>query len=127
VASAGDRIRTRHSRDQLASRRTARLVGLAGFLVAASLPLILWHRAIGAVTSHFRVEAQYLTGWVAYAMIVLGLVFLVPVLLSIGRNPESRLYPRSRNALLGWGVSCYVLGIALATQVAQLASVSGSH
>jgi hypothetical protein len=127
VSSAGKRIRTRNSRDQLASRRTARLVGLAGFLVAASLPFVLWHRAISAVTSHFRVEAQYLTGWVAYAMIVVGLVFLVPVLLSIGRHPESRLYPRSRNALLGWGISCYLLGLALATQVAQLVSISGSH
>jgi hypothetical protein len=127
VASAGERIRTRHSRDQLASRRNARLVGLAGFLVAASLPPILWHRAIAEVTSNFHVEAQYLTGWIAYAMIVIGLAFLVPVLLSIGRHPQSRLYPRSRNALLGWGVSCYLLGIALATQVAQLVAGPGGH
>lgn len=46
----------------------------------------------------------------------------MPVLLSIGRPPDSRVYPRSRNALLGWGVSCYLLGIALAVQVAAIAN-----
>ncbi len=51
----------------------------------------------------------------------------MPVLLSIGRHPESRLYPRSRNALLGWGVSLYVLGLAVAVQVAAIANGVGEY
>jgi hypothetical protein len=119
-------IRTRRSRDQL-DRRTARIVGLGGFLAAAALPPILWHRAISAVARDFRVEIPYLTGWLAYAMIAAGLLFFVPVLLSIGRKPGTRLYPRARNAYAGWGVSLYLLGIALATQVAQIAAGPGEH
>lgn len=103
-------------------------MGLAGFLAAAALPVILWHRAIAAIAEDFRLEFDYLvTGWLAYGLIAAGLLFLVPVLLSVGRHPESRLYPRSRNAWAGWGVSCYVLGIALATQVAQIAAGPGAH
>jgi hypothetical protein len=103
-------------------RRTARLVGLVGFLAAAALPPILWHRAIAAVAADFRVDIPYLTGWIAYAMIAIGLLFFVPVLVSIGRKPDSRLYPRARNAYAAWGISCYLLGLALATQVAQIAA-----
>jgi len=107
------------------SRRKARWAGLAGFLVAAALPVVLWWRSIEAIASDFRFEAEYLlTGWTGYALIVLGLLFFVPVLVSIGRSPESRLYPRSRNAYLGWGVSLYLLGIILASQVA---AVTGLH
>jgi hypothetical protein len=108
-------------------RRTARIVGLVGFLLAAALPPILWHRAIAAVASDFRIEIPYLTGWIAYAMIALGLLFFIPVVISIGRRPGSRLYPHARNAYIGWGVSCYLLGVALATQVAQIAAGPGAH
>jgi hypothetical protein len=112
--------------DQL-DRRSARIVGIVGFMVAAALPVVLWHRAIAAVASGFRMEITYLAGWIAYAMIALGLLFFVPVVISIGRRPDSRLYPRARNAYLGWGVSCYLLGAALATQVAQIAAGPGAH
>jgi hypothetical protein len=109
---------------QRRSRRRARVVGLTGFLVAASLPIVLWHRAIEIIASDFRVEWHYLvTGWTGYALIALGLLFAVPVVASIGRSPESRLYPRSRNAYAGWAVSLYLLGIVLATQVAAVARV----
>jgi hypothetical protein len=102
----------------------AQLVGLAGFLVAAALPPVLWHRAIAAIASDFRVEAGYLlTGWTAYGLIALGLLFMVPVVASIGRSPDSRLYPRSRNAYAGWGVVLYLLGVMLASQVAAVTSV----
>jgi hypothetical protein len=112
--------------DQL-DRRTARLVGLVGFIAAAALPAILWHRAIAAVADDFKMDLPYLTGWVAYALIALGLLFFIPVLVSIGRRPDSRLYPRSRNAYVGWGASLYLLGIALAAQVAQIAAGPGAH
>jgi hypothetical protein len=106
-------------------RKNARLVGLAGFLIAAALPPLLWHRAIAAIASDFRVEVDYLvTGWTGYGLIALGLVFFIPVVVSIGRTPESRLYPRSRNAYAAWGICLYLLGIALASQVA---AVTGVH
>jgi hypothetical protein len=107
--------------------RTARLVGLAGFLAAVALPLVLWHRAIALVASDFRIEAQYLTGWLGYSLIALGLACCLPVIISIGRKPESRLYPRSRKALAAWGVSLYLLGCTLAVQVAAIAAGNSGH
>jgi hypothetical protein len=112
--------------DQL-DRRTARLVGLCGFLAAAALPPLLWHRAIAAIAADFKMDIPYLTGWLAYALIAIGLLFFLPVLVSIGRRPDSRLYPRARNAYAAWGISCYLLGLALATQVAQIAAGPGAH
>ena len=107
------------------SRRNAQLVGLVGFLIAATLPPLMWHSAMGAIASDFRLELEYLvTGWTGYGLIAAGLLFLVPVVVSIGRTPESRLYPRSRNAYAGWGVVLYLLGIALASQVA---AVTATH
>jgi hypothetical protein len=121
VSVQGHRIRTGPGRDRL-SRRNAQIVGALGFVVAACLPAVLWHRAISIIASDFRFEWHYLvTGWTAYALIVSGLLFSVPVVLSIGRRPGSRLYPRSRNAYAAWGAVLYTLGIALASQVAVIA------
>jgi hypothetical protein len=86
------------------------------------MPVILWHRAMAIIAADFRLDFDYLvTGWTAYALIVVGLLFFLPVVISIGRRPDSRLYPRSRGALVGWGVSMYTLGIMLAAQVAVIA------
>jgi hypothetical protein len=112
--------RTTGARRQELSRRQARVVGLGGFLVAAALPPFLWHRAIAAVAEDFRLDLEYLSGWTGYALIAAGLAFCVPVVLSIGRMPGSRLYPRSRNAYTAWGVSLYLLGFAIAVQVAAV-------
>ena len=115
------RLRTRSEKQRL-SRRNARLVGAAGFLLAACLPPLLWHRAIALVATDFRIELEYLvTGWSGYLLMGVGLAFMAPVVVSIGRSPESRLYPRSRNAYVAWGVTLYLLGIMLASQVAQIA------
>jgi hypothetical protein len=114
--AAGAAERQRHS------ARRARLVGLAGFAGATALPFVLWHRAIWMISSEFRLDSEYLvSGWTGYTLIGLGLLFMAPVVASIGRNPDSRLYPRSRNAYFGWGVSLYLLGLALAAQVATIA------
>ena len=120
-------LRTRPvSRDDL-DRRTARLVGFAGFICAAALPIVLWHRAIEIIATDFRLELGYLvTGWTAYALIAAGLLFGVPVVLSIGRRPESRLYPRSRHAYAAWGAVLYLLGMLLASQVGQIAATPPS-
>lgn len=93
-------------------------MGLVGFACAAALPVVLWHRAIAIVATDFRVEFDYLlTGWLGYLLLAGGLLLLLPVVLSAGRNPASRLYPRSRNAWMGWGVSLYLMGFAVAAQV----------
>jgi hypothetical protein len=101
------------------TRSRALLGGLAGFAGAAALPLVLWHRAIDLVATDFRLDAGYLiTGWTGYGLIALGLLLMLPVAMSSGLRPESRLYPRSRKAYFGWGVSLYLLGALLAGQVA---------
>lgn len=124
TARRRQRVRTRSEKQRL-SHRNARIVGAAGFLGAAALPFVLWHRAIGLIASDFRLDLDYLvTGWTAYLLIGAGLLFLAPVVLSIGRSPESRLYPHARNAYAGWGITLYLLGILLAVQVAQIARVS---
>jgi hypothetical protein len=74
------------------------------------------------IAEDFRLEADYLvTGWTAYALIAAGLIFFIPVLISVGRSPESRIYPRTRRACMGWGASLYTLGLLLASQVAIIA------
>jgi hypothetical protein len=101
------------------SRREKQLVGLIGFLAAAALPALLWHRAIATIASDFRLELDYLvTGWLGYVLLAGGLLLLLPVAFSAGRHPGSRLYPRMRNAYLGWGTSLYLMGFAVAAQVA---------
>ncbi|MBA2794162.1 MAG: hypothetical protein H0U32_09280 [Thermoleophilaceae bacterium] len=67
-----------------------------------------------------RGATEYLSGWTGYALIAAGLLFFVPVVVSIGRLPSSRLYPRSRNAYSAWGACLYVLGFAIASQVAAV-------
>jgi hypothetical protein len=91
-------------------------------VIAAAMPVVLWHRAMAIIAEDFRFEFDYLvTGWTAYALIAVGLLFFLPVVISIGRRPDSRLYPRSRGAYVAWGVSLYTLGIMLASQVAVIA------
>lgn len=76
------------------------------------------------MASDFRFELGYLvTGWTGYLMIGVGLLFLAPVVASIGRNAQWRFYPRSRNAYMGWGMSLYLGGAALASQVAAVVAV----
>ena len=96
-------------------------MGLVGFALAAALPVVLWHRAIAVVASDFRVEFEYLvTGWLGYALIAGGLLLVLPVAWSAGRNPAGRFYPRSRNAFMGWGVSLYLMGFIVAAEVATV-------
>ncbi len=116
------RTRPSRRRREDRARQEARIVGALGLLGAAALPVVLWHRTISVVASDFRMDVEYLvTGWTAWVLICLGLSLMLPVVISIGLSPESRLYPRARNAYAGWGISLYLLGLMLASQVAQIA------
>jgi hypothetical protein len=95
-----------------------RLWCLCVFACAAGAPLALWRRDMVEMAHDFRLDATYIvTGWSGYLLIALGLALLAPVVLSVGRHPDSRFYPRWRNAYLGWGTSLYLLGTALASIV----------
>jgi hypothetical protein len=103
------------------NRRRARLLGLCGFLIAATLPWVLFWRVVADIAHEFRVDLHYLLSeWTPWALIVAGLLFLLPVVWSVGRDPDSRWYPRGRNAYAGWGITLYLLGVLLAAQVASL-------
>ena len=113
-----------------ASRRGARTPppGAAGRRRAASsgaaaLPIVLWHRVIADIAGEFRLDAQYLiTGWSPWVLMALGLLVLRA---RGGRGlarPRPALPPRAaRGAWFGWAITLYLLGFALATQVAQIA------
>jgi hypothetical protein len=88
------------------------------FLCAAAVPVALWHDAVAAIAADFRFDPGYLTGWAGFGLIAAGLVVLLPVVWSARLSPASRLYPRFRNVYMGWGVSLYVMGLGLASQVA---------
>jgi hypothetical protein len=100
-------------------------VGAVGFALALCLPVLLFHRVIADIASEFRLDLGYLVAeWTPWVLLAIGLAFLAPVAWSAGRNSESRWYPRARNAYAGWGISLYLLGLALATQVAMIAGLS---
>jgi hypothetical protein len=101
-----------------------RLWSLLWFLGAVALPVAAWHGVAAKLAARFRLELGYLvSAWGGFALIALGLLCFIPVLISVGRSPESRLYPRNRAALIGWGTSFYLLGTGLMVQVAQLSSL----
>jgi hypothetical protein len=117
----------RRSKQRL-DRRQAKAVGVIGFVAAVALPVLLWRDAITTLASDFNPTPGYfVTAWTPFALIALGLVFLVPVVASIGRSSYAAGYPRRRNVYAGWGVSLYLLGLALASQVATIARGLGPH
>lgn len=114
-----DRGRVRDSLPR--RRRGARWTAMMGFVAATAAPAVLWHRLVAETAAEFRLDFAYLVSqWSPWVLIVAGLAFLVPVVASAGRDPEGRWYPRARQAYAGWGVTLYLLGTALAVQVAQI-------
>jgi hypothetical protein len=113
---------SRRAEAERARRRRARRVGAAGFAIAWGLPVFLWHRVIADIAGEFHFDARYLiTGWTPWVLMVLGLLCFVPVVLEDWRNPDRRFYSAGTGAWFGWGITLYLLGFALATQVAQIA------
>ena len=87
-------------------------------MLLAVIPLALWHRVLHDVLVSFHWSVSYgaaeLGPWL---LLLAGILFLVPVAVSSGLDPESRLYPRGRRAYLVWGVVLYMLGAILAVQL----------
>jgi hypothetical protein len=105
------------------ARRKSRQLSLLAFVLAVALPAIAWQDTVRDVIGEFRWDfAYFVAEWTPWILILAGLLFLVPVAWSAGRDPESRWYPQARNAYAGWGTTLYLLGALLATQVAQISS-----
>jgi hypothetical protein len=118
---AGSRLK----REQ-AARRRARRTGAVGFLLALAAPILLWHRVIAAIASDFHLDVRYLlTGWTPWTLMALGLVCLLIAGAIDWRTRDRRFYGPGSAAWVGWGLSLYILGFALATQVAQIADSVG--
>ncbi len=105
--------------------RSARLTRAAAFLAAAVAPWVVFHGVLGEVLAGFRLDLGYLLAVLSpWLLIAAGIGFLVPVAWSAGADPEGRFYPRARSAYLGWGLTLYLLGVGLASMVAQLSHLS---
>ncbi len=113
-------VATRHvnHRDTAVACACVILLGIA--------PTLIWEDLLAQAVDSFRWSPAYLlTEWSPWLLLGGGLAFLVPVAVSSGRPPDSRLYPRSRRAYLAWGLVLYLLGVGLAVQLAQVAAFSG--
>jgi hypothetical protein len=104
------------------SRRTERWLCLAGLVAAGAIPTWMFRDLAGHLAASFQPDLNWLfTGAIGFALMFGGLLASVPVVLSIGRTPDDRLYPRSRGSLAGWGVSLYLLGTMLVVQIGTIA------
>ncbi len=116
------RRRSLRREQELRTRRQARRAGAAGFLAALLVPVLLWHGVVADIASEFEMEWRYLvTGWTPWVLMALGLLCFVRVWLLDRRSRDSRFHVPGGAAWFGWGVTLYLLGFALATQVAQIA------
>ena len=96
-------------------------LAFAWLVVMTLLPLALWHHVLTDIIASFHWSVSYVVGELSpWFLLIAGLAFLVPVAVSAGRDPESRLYPRARRAYSVWGIVLYLLGLALAVQVDEL-------
>jgi hypothetical protein len=87
-------------------------------LVLTAVPLGLWHQVLSDELAAFHWSLGYAAADLGpWLLLLAGVGFLVPVALSAGCHPESRLYPRGRRSYFVWGVVLYLLGVVLAFQV----------
>lgn len=111
-----------------AARRRAEAVGAVGVLVAAVLPAVLWADVIADIARASAQDraADVLIGWAPWLLMALGLLCAIPVAVASVRARRSRFHRPGGGAWAGWGVTLYVLGFGLATQVAQLHALGAS-
>ncbi|MCW3038986.1 MAG: hypothetical protein JWM31_891 [Solirubrobacterales bacterium] len=94
-------------------------------LLAAGLPAVLWHDVVLDISraSDQRLSFEVL-GWAPWVLMALGVLCSVPVGIEHLRSRNSPFHAAGTGAWRGWGVTLYLLGFGLATQVAQLHGVS---
>jgi hypothetical protein len=98
------------------------VLGIAGLVAAGAVPAWMFRDLLAHLASSFQPDLNWLfTGAIGFALMAVGLLASLPVVLSIGRTPDHRLYPRSRGSLAGWGVSLYLLGAMLVVQIGAIA------
>ena len=103
------------------SRLKAQVVGAFGVLCAAALPILLWHDVIAMIASEYEPSLRYLlTAAMPWLLMVLGLLCAIPLAISELRDRERRFHRSPGRAWAGWGVTLYLLGFGLASQVAQI-------
>jgi hypothetical protein len=108
-------------RDQL-SRRRARRVGAAGFALASALPFALWHEVMADIASEARVDLRYVVMECSpWLLMGFGLACFAYVWVLDRRDRDRRFYGEPTRAWFAWGVTLYLLGFGLATQVSQMA------
>ena len=108
-------------RDQL-SRRRARRVGAVGFAIACALPFALWHDVMADIMAEARIDFRYFVMELApWLLMGLGLACFAYVMVLDRRDRDRRFYGTPTGAWFAWGVTLYLLGFGLATQVAQMA------
>ena len=105
-------------------RRSAR-VGAVTVLVAACLPVYLWHDVVADIAQVTEVDAMLLAGWAPWVLMLLGLLCTVPILVERRRSRGGRFYHPGSGAWVGWGISLYLLGFVLAMQVARIHGLNG--
>jgi hypothetical protein len=108
------------------ARRQARRTGAAGLAVAAAAPAVLWHDVVADIAASSRWEATAVAGWAPWLLMALGLSCAIPIWVEDLRDHERRFHRRGTAAWAGWGVTLYLLGFALATQVAQIHALGAS-
>ncbi len=108
-------------RDPATQRRQTQLVGAVGVLAAAILPVYLWHDvAADIAAASSSLDTALVVGFAPWVLMGLGLLCVVPIVVEHLRNRERRFYRPGTGAWAGWGISLYLLGFGLGTQVAQL-------
>lgn len=108
-------------RDQRARRRSER-IGALGVLLAAALPILLWRDVIADIAAATADQSTtvVIVGWAPWVLMALGVLCVIPVALERWRSRGGRFHSAGTGAWTGWGVTLYLLGFGLATQVAQI-------
>jgi hypothetical protein len=110
---------------QARARRRARIVGVVGVLLAAVVPVLLWSEVLAMAVTEFRLDLRYvLTGLLPWVLMAGGLACAGPVIWHDLRDRHRRFHSGGTAAWAGWGITLYLLGFGLATQVAQLVDIS---
>ena len=100
------------------ARLAAPGASLGVVLLLAALPPVLLHRVLRDVLVSFHWSLAYAFGELGpWLLMLAGVGFLVPVAISSGLDPDSRLYPRARRAYFIWGVILYLLGSVLTVEL----------